>query len=291
FDYPLELEEVYFYLISNTKYSKEDIQKGMSDLLEMGKIKEKNNVYFLLNRDNIIDTRKERYSESLNKIRRAMKAIKFLKYLPFVRAVFLCNVLGYFNAKKQDDIDFFIITSTNRIWTARWFATGFFKILNLRPTQETVQDKFCFSFYVSENGMNLENIKLENDIYLTQWFSGLLPIYDSDNYLENFLQSNSWVEKELLNYKDIYVSERLKFKFKKNNVFIQKILEKIFGFNFFEKIFKKIQLTIMPKILKEQMNKGPGVIVSDNILKMHPYDKREEFSKKFDFKIKEIIYG
>lgn len=290
FDYPLKLEELYCYLISNVKYSKEDVQKGIVELVDMGKIKEKDNMYFFLNREHIINTRQERYPESLNKIQKAKKAIKFLSYLPFIRAVFLCNVLGYLNAKKQDDIDFLIITESNKIWTARWFATGFFKLLNLRPTPKVVEDKFCFSFYVSEKGMNLEDIKLKDDIYLTQWFSGLLPIYDSKDYLEQFLQSNNWVKKELLNYKDVYTTERLKFKLKTKNTVVQNILEKMFGFKFFEKIFKKIQLAIMPKLLKQQMNKSDGVIVNDNILKMHPYDKRKEFADKFNIRNKEIIY-
>jgi len=291
FEYPLKLEEIYFYLISNIKYSKEDILKGVDGLIEMDKIKEKDNTYFLLNRGNIIKTRQERYSESLNKIRRAKRAVRLLSYLPFIRAVFLCNVLGYLNAKKEDDIDFLIITSSNKIWAARWFATGFFKLLNLRPTPRIVEDKFCFSFYLSESGMNLEDIKLKDDIYLTQWFSGLLPIYDSENYLERFLQSNDWVKKEIYNYKEIYTPERMKFKLKIKNTLIQKILEKLFGFKFFETFFKKIQLTIMPKLLKQQMNKGDGVIVNDNILKMHPYDKRKEYAEKFNTRNKDIIYG
>ena len=103
FEYPLKLEEIYFYLISNIKYSKEDILKGVDGLIEMDKIKEKDNTYFLLNRGNIIKTRQERYSESLNKIRRAKRAVRLLSYLPFIRAVFLCNVLGYLNAKKEDE--------------------------------------------------------------------------------------------------------------------------------------------------------------------------------------------
>jgi hypothetical protein len=291
FEYPLKLEEIYFYLLSNTKCLKEDIQREIGRLIEIGKIKEKDGMCFLSNREGIVNTRQDRYSESLNKIRRAKKAVKFLRYLPFIRAVFLCNVLGYLNAKKEDDIDFLIITAPNKIWTTRWFATGFFKLFHLRPTTKVVEDKFCFSFYLSESDMNLEKIKLEDDIYLTQWFSGLLPIYDSKDSLDQFLQSNSWVEKELLNYKKIYTSERLKFKLKIKNVFIQSILEKIFGFTFFEKLFKKIQLAIMPKLLKQQMNKGDGVIVNDNILKMHPYDRRREFVEKFNIRIKEIIYG
>ena len=138
--------------------------------------------------------------------------------------------------------------------------------------------------------MNLENIKLKNDIYLTYWFSGLLPIYDSQKYLEKFLQSNFWVEFELKNYRKMYNLERLKYQLKEQQSFLQKVFEKMFSYRFFERFVQKIQLRIMPSILKNQMNKGDGVIINNNILKMHPYDRRKEFTKKFNLKIQETMY-
>ncbi|MFH1457464.1 MAG: hypothetical protein ABIF17_05180 [Patescibacteria group bacterium] len=287
FEYPLKLEEIFYYLVSETRHSVLEIEKNIQELLEKQKIHKKDDFYFLHEREKIVYTRQERYTESLKKIKKARIAVHFLKNLPFIRAVFLCNVLGYFNAKKEDDIDFLIITEKNKIWTARWFATGFFKILNLRPKKNKIKDKFCFSFYLSEDGLNLEKIKLQDDPYLKYWFACLLPLYDNKNCLQDFLDSNLWAFKNMFYYKKIYEDkERMSFKFSLQSELVKNFLEKVFGFNLVESFFKKVQLAIMPKILRCQMNKSDGVVISNKILKMHVKDKRREFAEKFNSRVK-----
>ena len=313
FEYPLKLEEIFLYLPDKV----ENLEFILNNLITENKIQKKQDFYFLFGRQEIVNIRKERRVESFKKIKRAKRAVKFLRNLPFVRAIFLCNVLGYLNAKEQDDIDFLIITEKNKIWTTRWFATGFFKILNLRPRPDKIKDKFCFSFYLSLDNLNLENIKLEDDPYLKYWLTGLLPLYDENNYLDKILNNNLWTGFFCNNKQQPCHPELVSgFGVKSRNEFgmtsgpfgmtsgpfgmtkkingdsrsiIKIFLEKIFKFVFLEKIFRKIQLMIMPQILKSQMNKSGGVIINNKILKMHPYDKRKEFAEKFSHKIREII--
>jgi len=286
FEYPLKLEEIFWYLPDKV----ENLEFILNNLITENKIQQKDGFYFLFGRQEIVNTRKERHIESLKKIKRAKRAVKFLRNLPFVRAIFLCNVLGYLNAKEQDDIDFLIITEKNKIWTTRWFATGFFKILNLRPRPDKIKNKFCFSFYLSLDNLNLENIKLEDDPYLKYWLTGLLPLYDENNYLDKIFNNNLWAFESMFYYKKIYEDkERMSFKFDLSGSWIKNILERIFKLDIIENFFRKIQLVIMPQILKSQMNKSGGVIINNKILKMHPYDKRKEFAERFSHKIREII--
>ena len=286
FEYPLKLEEIFWYLPDKV----ENLEFILNNLITENKIQQKDGFYFLFGRQEIVNTRKERHIESLKKIKRAKRAVKFLRNLPFVRAIFLCNVLGYLNAKEQDDIDFLIITEKNKIWTTRWFATGFFKILNLRPRPDKIKNKFCFSFYLSLDNLNLGNIKLEDDPYLKYWLTGLLPLYDENNYLDKIFNNNLWAFESMFYYKKIYEDkERMSFKFDLSGSWIKNILERIFKLDIIENFFRKIQLVIMPQILKSQMNKSGGVIINNKILKMHPYDKRKEFAERFSHKIREII--
>ncbi|MFH0972736.1 MAG: hypothetical protein V1768_01930, partial [Patescibacteria group bacterium] len=48
-----------------------------------------------------------------------------------------------------------------------------------------------------------------------------------------------------------------------------------------EKCFKKIQLKIMPRQLKEMANKNTKVVINDKILKLHVNDRRDKYRKAF----------
>jgi hypothetical protein len=301
FEYPLTQKEIFYYRLSAVaingqadgygarlpaRQGQASIFSELQNLVNKKLITQKDNFYFLPNREEIIEMRKEREIESEKKLKRAKKAVKFLKILPFIKAVIVCNVLGYKNAKTESDIDFLIITSPKRIWTARWFATGFFKILNLRPNKKTIKDKFCFSFYLAEDGLNLENIKLQDDPYLIWWFAGLIPLYDAGGVFEKFLKENEWVKKYLPCLSTFATSvsppaggsqaasaDKLKF-----------IWEKVSSV-WPDKFYQKIQLWIMPKTLKEMANKTPGVIITDKILKFHLIDRRAELAEKYKERI------
>jgi hypothetical protein len=299
FEYPLTAEEIFNWLTSNhelqvTGYKLQEINDSLEKLINEGKITQKDNFYFLPGREETIATRKERAIESERKLKRARKAAKFLGILPFIKAVVVCNVLGYKNAKTEDDIDFLIITAPGRIWTARFFATGFFKVLNLRPNKKIIKDKFCFSFYLAEDGLNLESIKLPDDPYLNWWFTGLIPLYAAEGIFEKFLEENKWVKNYLpnLSYSVIPSAAMGSLRFHRSLHSLGmtlKLLWQSFAAIWPDKFYKNIQLWIMPKQLKKMANKNPGVIISDQILKFHLVDRRADFAEKFNSLCQKLI--
>jgi hypothetical protein len=312
FEYPLTAMEVFNYYLSAFALNGQaegyggqaSIFSELQNLIQKKVIEYKDNFYFLSGREEIVNTRKTREVESERKLKRAKRAAKFLGWLPFVRAVIVCNVLGYKNAKAEDDIDFLVITAPGRIWTARWFATGFFKILNLRPNRKTIKNKFCFSFYLAEDGLNLEKINLADDPYLIWWFAGLIPLYDAGGVFERFMKENEWIKEYLPNLKKCVipgsrptspgqspggrVTRDPEKKFldsgSRAGMTIKNICQFVASL-FPEKIYQKFQSLIMPKILKNQANKTPGVIINDQILKFHLVDRRAEFAKRYKKRI------
>ena len=91
---------------------------------------------------------------------------------------------------KDSDIDLFVITKPNRLWTARIFLTLALSILGQRKTATQHAGKFCLSFFISEKNLSLENIALENDIYLSYWIQTLKPILNRRRVFERFLEEN-----------------------------------------------------------------------------------------------------
>jgi len=291
FNYPLRAEEVLWYLYdeSGSESRLSDIQSDLDALVAIKRLQSKDGYYFLPGRDNLVEVRKERHKESLKKISLARSATLLLRILPFVKSVILCNVLGYLNAKPADDIDFLVITTGGRIWTARWYATGFFKIFGLRPTKKQTADKFCFSFYISANDLNIKNITLVSDPYMIWWLAGLLPLYDQAGYFRQLLEANSWVTKYLPNVMLRYAGSEI-YKFKVKNKFqgIKKFFENI-HFVWCERFYRLIQCRIMPRGLTSKINEKRGVIITDSMLKFHLIDRRQDFADSFSAKVNQTF--
>jgi len=94
------------------------------------------------------------------------------------------NSIAYLNCPDNNDIDMAIVTSKNKIWTARFFVALVLKTLNLRPTETKKKDRLCPSFFFSEEDMNLEKLKLNNeDVFTKYWVSQFLSCFSRRKYL------------------------------------------------------------------------------------------------------------
>jgi len=104
-------------------------------------------------------------------------------------------------AHKDSDIDLFIITKKNRLWTTRIFATLLLTLLWKRKTAKKHSGQFCLSFFISEEELSLEEIALRNDIYLSYWLQTLIPIINRDTIFEKFIEENqTWCKIQNDNY-------------------------------------------------------------------------------------------
>lgn len=299
FDYPLELEEIKKFFLSDSlnqqfnsadDFDIEEIKK----LRNKERIEKKENFYFLPNREEIIEIRKQRKQISLKKIKKAKRLVKLLKFIPSIKAIFLCNSVGYLNAEENSDIDLFVIAAPGRIWTARWWSVGWLKLLNLRPRRKNKKDKFCLSYFIIADNLNLEHTKIsENDISLVYWLTSFQPLYFKNDLWNKFIKANEWIKRYLVNFtfapqgvlaEGLNVSERTPQRAGKAN------LNKRGFINLQEKILKKIQLWYMPKELKQaSKNNNNKVIINDKMLKFHLNDKRQEDFCKWEEKLKRIM--
>ncbi len=122
--------------------------------------------------------------------------MKYLFFVPGISCICVCNSLAMKACHTGSDIDLFVITKKNRLWTARIFLTLFFAIVGQRKTQSQHVGKFCLSFFVSEEALNIEKIALKNDIYLAYWIETLVPLINKNNTFERFQEENIWYKEE-----------------------------------------------------------------------------------------------
>lgn len=273
FSCPLSSFQIYKFLKIKVDYL--DLLGSLQKLKDENKICQYNSFWFLYGEDELSLDNLKRFNYFKRKIKKAKSFSRIISKIPFLEAVFVSNIIGDHNLKNSSDIDLFIITSSKRIWLARFLCTIIAKFLGLRPSKNNKKDKICLSFYISEDALNLEKQLLnQKDLYFIYWLAGLNLIYSKNNIEKFFYQENKWIKKYLPNF-DFFYDELLFMKKEKHS-------HNFLFFNFLESIFKKIQIKIMPKKLKKQYQVSSGVVLEDNMIKLFLEDKRLYFIEKYE---------
>jgi hypothetical protein len=213
-----------------------------------------------------------------NFIKKINKHWKLYKSLPFVQEIFLCNSISFNSLKRDSDIDLFIITKKNNIWRARLFSAIFFKLLWIKRSMKNKKQKFCLSFYITEDYKNLYPIMLEKtDIYLAYRIAHLVPLYQESKQNETLYTKNQRFKELLPNHPQKYcinIWNQIfiwKTKIKKT---IEFIFSGIFG-HLIEKMIKFIRIPILTKKINKLWDKKKLIVINDKMLKFHD-DIREQ---------------
>jgi len=290
FNYPLTEVEIWKWLwFENSKVSNlweiEQTLKNSEILKSL--MSNSRGFYFLKNREELVEIRERRYILAEKKVKRAKRVAGLLKFIPGIKMIAVCNSLAWTNAREESDIDFFIVTAPNKIWTARFWAAGFLQIFGLRPSKNNARDKICLSFFVDEDSLNLEPLAVgQLDVYLVYWIVQLWPLYDRGGVYQKFWQANTWVKNFLPNVfsremdaeKNVGNAAGLPQKHASQESFI-------------EKFFRWLQMKLLPKNLKEMENRDSRVVITDKILKFHANDRREEYKKIWEEKMAKLLNG
>ncbi|MBD3361156.1 hypothetical protein GF366_05150 [Candidatus Peregrinibacteria bacterium] len=206
--------------------------------------------------------------------------VRFLQAVPFLKMVAVCNNLAFGKVNKKSDIDLFIVAKKNRLFIVRSFVTLFLQILGVRRHHKNIKARFCLSFFIDEENLDLSKIAIKNDIYLAYWIKTMIPIIER-NVFKNFLEKNKWAEYYFEDKKEFWNNEYKILKKSKFLNFSRKIFEIIlnrkFG-DFIEKSLKKWQIKRAKKKIIYAGDKS-SIIVSDHILKFHNIDRRREYRR------------
>lgn len=205
-------------------------------------------------------------------LEKTKKYIRFIKYLPWLRMVWIWNSISMNCADRNSDIDLYIVTTSNSMWFNRILITLIFQLLWVRKTRQKHAWRFCLSFFSTLGWMNFNSWKIKNDIYLYFWILYFKPILDIDNTYSLFIDKNSsWADFSRYNSlvksnKDniIYKNET---KNKSNNFLI----------TYLDRIIKKV---FIKKTLKSygQIWKPYWIIINKDLLKFHNNDIRKKIS-------------
>lgn len=269
FDYPLTEAEIWRYWIGKpVKFVR--FREALAQLRKKGLIREKEGYYVLKQRISVIKLRQQRAQFAGKKMLVAKKAAGILKLIPFVWFIGISGALSMQNSPKEDDIDFFIISSPRKLWITRLLSTILLDFFALRrkPGETRYADKICLNMFMDESAMSLP--KKERDLYSAHEVAQLKPIVNKFETYDRFLSANKWVQ----NY--------LPHAVKKNNYRKKKISsDGQNSFSVMEKISKSIQLSYMSK-------KRTKEVINRDLLRFHPIDARERVMKNYQESFKKL---
>lgn len=281
FEFPLTAPEIkdHLYQFDRPLHIKE-VEGTLRQMMEEGKLEAIKDYFVLKNRTNLVETRKTRKFIAEKLWNRVKLYSAWMQRMPFIRMIAVCNNLSTDNVDEKSDIDLFVVAEPGHLWTARFFMTCLLHFFGVRRHGSHIAGRFCLSFFMTTNKLNIGELQISpEDPYLAYWTQTLTPIYGESMYEEFKKVNGSWLKESYgLFFLDF---ARRHLYFLPENRFKQ-FLEKCFG-NWFETLLKK---TLKKKTLESQQKLGPNpsVIVSDDILKFHNEDRRQEFLEKWKIK-------
>lgn len=287
FDYPLTEQEIRRYLYCADSTDTADLAIMLSGL------QHRDGFYFLPGREETIAARQRAVRLIEDKMKAAVRGIKKIRWVPFLRAVFVCNTVAGAVADEDSDADVFIVVRQGRVWLARALVTLTLSLFRMRRTRTKIKNRICLSFYVADDNLNLEKVAIEDDIYLMYWLAQLIPVYDPDNLLAGIQTANQWARKFLPNaFVPFLPISRWQAKDGRWSIKIKHLLEKMWGGRYGDLIeaqargMQKARMAL--NYASVQNEPDSRVVVNDQMLKFHEKDRRVEYRDRWRKNIREI---
>lgn len=290
-DIPLTAEEIYRYLIKlesaewqTEKSSPYEIKAVLNQLLTEGKVFFADGFYFLNNRQHLVPLRKRRQQITAGKWRKARRAVYFMKFLPYVKAVFASGSLALNNSEELGDLDVLIVLKRGRIWLGRVLVSGLMSLLGVRRKyfEKIAPDKICLNHYITDKSLTIPF----KSVYNAQTYLNLVPILLRDEkILEQFCRANSWLDDFIFLDSPVWLEARkgrtLKFGLfaKAASTAIEWLMDKTIA-GWLEKAAKNYQVR---RIERNPLTRNPNghVVYDDSQLAFHPDSPEQKILARY----------
>ncbi|MEK7497174.1 MAG: hypothetical protein AAB657_04735 [Patescibacteria group bacterium] len=278
--------------IASSSTTLSDVTESLINLQNKNLVKSRNGFWQLASSSDWLDGRQQKERWVIIKWQRALKGVRLISYLPFVKMVAVGNSVAWFAPrKKNSDIDLFIVASAKHLWLVRLLVSLITQIKGLRRHSNKIDNRLCLSFYTTTDNLSLKNLSYNFDPYLCYWIASLIPLYNDGVYLK-WREANNWVGEYLPSWhkamEKITPLERIKLSPLCNRLklIVETVLDWL-GEKWLDKLAKKIQWSRLKKYLGENLESaGTNVVVNEQMIKMHTNDRRAELALLFIDKLK-----
>ena len=280
FKYPLTAKEI--HLFNQADIADAAIHAELQVLLQANKIFKVDEFYSLHNNCQLAERRRNGNKLAAEHLKTAQRVARFLATFPYVKAIAVSGSLSKNFATDKTDIDFFIITTANRLWIARTCMHLYKKLTFLTGRQNW----FCMNYYVDEAAMEIK----EKNIFTAVEIVTLLPMHGR-NCLYEFMEKNRWTDSffPLKHFSNTDAPDLPKGIF-------SRLVEKLFSGSLGDLADTKLmQLTAARwrrKVKRQQLNSRGGLVgmsVDRHFSKPDPKNFQDKVVKAYRDKVEDII--
>ncbi|MBI4160508.1 MAG: hypothetical protein HY506_01215 [Candidatus Yanofskybacteria bacterium] len=299
FDLPLSREEVAARLINfkhlglgrsltEQRPGTDEVGRELDQLMLDGVINRGGSFYFLSGRNYLPPLRLKREKMARDNWRITGRMARWIRLLPYVRAVFASGSLAMRNMDELSDLDILVVVRHGRIWFARLLVTGLFSLLRMRRNagDKIAPGKICLNHYITDKSLLIPF----KSIYTAQTYANLAPIYFRDYAAaREFKRENEWVMDFVFGWnwseeaviKNSWLENAAKF--------AETILDKTLG----AKLEGKAGRWQRRRIERNPATKlgGGRVVFNDNHLEFHPHSVEPEIIESYNNRLRQLGLG
>jgi hypothetical protein len=190
FKHPLCEEE----LISNAHFVPMPSSVGRNaihTLLQQGILERSEGFVCLCGENALAEIRADRTSRAILWQKHIEPAVQAMSHIPFLRGLLISGSLSKGTQDVDGDIDFLVLTTADRLWTARFFAS-----LGLRLIPKHKRKHYCLNYWLPENNLFIS----DRTLFSATEIAFLKPAMNAD-LCKKFFEENHWVKSFYPNWK------------------------------------------------------------------------------------------
>ncbi len=188
FDFPMTVQEIQRYLMEmqadcvEIERTLQFPSKELTPLIATREIAGQTHYAIRERADHVFAKRAERETYSQKLWPQAETYGRWLSHLPFVRMVCLTGALAVRNPESlKDDLDYFLVVQSGRVWTARFFAVILVRLAKLWGVI------LCPNYVLAEDKL----VQSRQDSFIAHEIAQMHPIFGLQLY-ETIRQENDW---------------------------------------------------------------------------------------------------
>lgn len=190
FSYPLTFEQIHHFF-QDSKIEDSELVQSLDKLCEIGVVYKIGDFYSTQNNEELINKRIKGNEHAEKITEKALKNARLIGSFPYVREVCISGSLSKGYMEESGDIDFFIITKSERLWIARTLLILYKKIFLLNSRKF-----FCVNYFIDEKNLEIP----DKNIFTATEILTLIPTYQT-NFYHQFIDKNNWAFNYLPNKK------------------------------------------------------------------------------------------
>ncbi len=280
FRYPLTPGEIRSFL--DQTCGEIDFTVALQDLIKARKIFRLNEFYSLQNDLSLYERRIKGNERAGSLLKIAERIASTIYSFPYVRAVGVSGSVSKNFADEHADIDYFIITKSNRLWIARTLLHIFKK----NPFLKNRNRHYCMNYFVDEAHLVIE----EKNIYTATELFTLIPMAGNGS-MKKFFDANGW---SFVYFPNLSLPEVKKEKERSpwHKKFLESFFNTRFG-NWLENYFFRLTTKRWKKKEDEKRlnTKGErmGLKMGKHVSKPNPIFFHDRFIDVYETRLNEVI--